>query len=79
MIKYYRKRLNSLGVPLIDDHPTPFELPPHLSPRHEPIVRCHPVRQRIVWNRLDVVVGDVTGDGFAGCREEVVGENQAMG
>ena len=71
--------LNSLGVPLIDDHSTPLELPPHLAPRYEPIVGCHPVRQGLVWDRLDVVVGDVTGYGFASCREEVVGENQAMG
>jgi hypothetical protein len=74
-----RGYMNSLGIPLIDDHSTPLELPPHLAPRDEPIVRCHPVRQGFVWDRLDIVVGDVTGDGFAGCREEVVGENQAMG
>jgi hypothetical protein len=70
--------MNSLGVPLIDDHSTPLELPPHLAPRDEPIVRCQPVWQGIVWDRLDVIVSDVTCDGFASCREEVVGENEAM-
>ena len=74
-----RLDLDSLGIPLVDDDSAPLELFPIPAPTGMPVVRCDPVRQGLVWDRMDVVVLDVPGDTLTGRREEVVGEDKARG
>jgi hypothetical protein len=72
-----RGKGGSLGIPLIDDHSPSFKLSPVLPPCCRTFIGGNPIRQELVWNRMDVVVFDIPRDGCACGGEEVVGEDQA--